>query len=83
MALSPENWQSLQQGLLVLRSDLTDTALSATLHRTLQALDDTEMKEKRGIKRDVQGHQHYHINIRGIVPFKPAQDRLKIGYFLV
>jgi len=37
------------------------------LHRTPQALDDAEIKEERGIKRDVQGQQLYPSNIRGII----------------
>lgn len=73
---------ALKQRLLVFRSDLPDTALSATLYRTLQALDDTEMKDKRGIQRDVQDHQYYPQIKRGIVPCKPAQDCLKLVIFL-
>jgi len=53
------------------------------LYRTPQALDDREMKEEYGIKRDVQGHQLYPSNIRGIVPYKLAHNRLKTSYFLV
>lgn len=61
------NISVLKPGLTVWRDDLDDTALSSTLHRTPQALDDAEIKEERGIKRDVQGQQLYPSNIRGII----------------
>lgn len=81
VALSPVNWQCIKTGAAGWRSDLCDTALPGTLYRTLQALDDTEMKEKCGIKRDVQGHQLYPSNIRGSVPYKPAHTCLKTKLF--